>query len=313
MSTPIKKVGYVGLGTMGGPIAANLVKAGYAVTVWNRTRAKTRPLSAAGATVADSLGALASSGCEAIFLNVNDGAAVREVVLGPNGLGAGLSRGTVIIDNSTIAAHEAQAIASALKAKGVDFLDAPVSGGQAGAAAGTLSIMVGGEEAVFRRCLPLFQAMGKTITHMGAVGMGQACKACNQIAAIVTLVGVCEASALAKKLGLDPAKMLEVLGGGGAASQQLKNYGAKIFSGDLQPGFMVRLMLKDLGIARESAIARGLPLLATALAENYLCDVAAHGGGELGIQAISKVLERAGDFQFVEQKPAGVTVPFGAQ
>lgn len=313
MSTPIKKVGYIGLGTMGAPIAANLLKAGFAVTVWNRTRAKTRALVAKGATVADSLAALAASGCDAIFLNVNDGPAVREVVLGASGLAPSLRAGTVIIDNSTISAHDAQAVAAALKGRGVEFLDAPVSGGDVGAAAGTLSVMVGGDEVVYQRCLPLFQAIGKTITHMGPVGMGQACKACNQIAAVVALMGVCEASALAQKLGLDSAKMLEILGGGGAASYQLKTYGAKIFAGDVKPGFMVRLMLKDLGIARDSASARGLPLLATALAENYLCDVAAHGGGEFGIQAMSKVLERSGDFHFVEEKPASAAVPFAAQ
>lgn len=295
---------------MGAPIAANLLQAGFAVTVWNRTRAKTRPLAALGATVADTLASLAASGCQAIFLNVNDGPAVREVVLGASGLAPSLPRGTVIIDNSTINTHEAQAVANVLKARGVDFLDAPVSGGEAGATAGTLSVMVGGDEAVYRRCLPLFEAIGKTISHLGPIGMGQACKACNQIAAIVALMGVCEASALARKLGLDPEKMLGILNGGGAASYQLKTYGPKIFSGDMKPGFMVRLMLKDLGIARESASARALPLLATTLAENYLCDVAAHGGSDLGIQAMSKVLERAGSFSFEGEKRRATSAPF---
>jgi 3-hydroxyisobutyrate dehydrogenase-like beta-hydroxyacid dehydrogenase len=300
MSTPIRKVGYIGLGTMGAPIAGNLLKAGYAVTVWNRTRAKADALASRGATVADSLAALGRAGCEAVFLNVNDGAAVREVLFGPGGLAPHLAVGTVVIDNSTIAAHEAKAVATELKSRGVEFLDAPVSGGGAGAAAGTLSVMVGGDEAAFRRCLPLFQAIGKTISHLGPVGMGQACKACNQVAAIVALLGVCEAAALARKLGLDAAKMVEVLGGGGAASQQLKNYGTKIFQGDLKPGFMVRLMLKDLGIAQESAGAMALPLEATALAEKHLRLVAAEGAGELGIQAMSRALERAGGFTFAE-------------
>lgn len=307
MNDKIQRVGYIGLGTMGGPIAANLVKAGFAVTVWNRTRAKAEALAARGATVAGSLAELGRAGCEAVFLNVNDGPTVREILFGAQGLAPHLARGAVVIDNSTISPQEAQAVAAELKTRGVDFLDAPVSGGEAGAAAGTLSIMVGGDEAVFQRCLPLFQATGKTISHLGAVGMGQACKACNQIAAVVNLMGVCEAAALAKKLGLDPAKMLEVLGGGGAASQQLKNYGAKIFSGDMKPGFMVRLMVKDLGIARGAADAVALPLEAAALAEKRLQAVAAAGGAELGTQAMSKVLERAGNFHFVAAKPPGTT------
>jgi 3-hydroxyisobutyrate dehydrogenase-like beta-hydroxyacid dehydrogenase len=287
---------------MGSGIAANLLKAGFAVSVWNRTRAKADALAARGATLSASLPALARS-CEAVLLNVNDGAAVRDVLFGANGLAPHLARGAVVIDNSTIGAQEAQEIAARLKQADVDFLDAPVSGGQAGAAAGTLSIMVGGDEAVFARCRPLFEACGKTITHMGPVGMGQACKACNQVAAVIALVGVCEAAALAKKLGVDPAKMIEVLGGGGAASQALKNYGAKIFAGDLKPGFMVRLMLKDLGLARGSADALGLPLKGAALAERYLRAVAEKGGGELGTQAMSRVLEELGGFKFNADPP----------
>lgn len=302
MSAPVKKIGYIGLGAMGAPMAANLAKAGYAVTVWNRTRGKAEALAGHGVTLAESPLTLARSGCEVIFLNVNDGPAVRDVLFGPVGLAPHLVAGSIVVDNSTIGAEEAQVVAGELEAKGVDFLDAPVSGGVAGAIAGTLSIMVGGEEAVFRRCLPLFQAMGKTISHLGPVGMGQACKACNQIAAVVALMGVCEASALARQLGLDPAKMIEVLSGGGAASQQLKNYGAKIFSGDLKPGFMVRLMLKDLALARAAAGARGLPLEGTEIAEKYLSKVAADGGGDLGIQAMSRALEQAGRFRFGEEK-----------
>lgn len=301
MNNQIKSVGYVGLGTMGAPIAANLMRAGFTVTVWNRSPAKAEALAARGATVAAALPKLGRCGCQAVFLNVNDGSAVREVLFGPGGLAPHLAAGTVVIDNSTIAAEEAQAIAAELQSRGIDFLDAPVSGGAAGAAAGTLSVMVGGDAVVFERCRPLFQAIGKTITHVGAVGMGQACKTCNQVAVAINLLGVCEAAALAKKLGLDPAKMLEVLGGGGAASQQLKNYGAKIFAGDLKPGFAVRLMLKDLGIARDSAAAVHLPLSGAALAENYLRAVAAEGGSELGTQAMSRTLEKLGGFTFNER------------
>ncbi len=298
MSGPITKVGYIGLGTMGAGIAGNLVKAGLAVTVWNRTPAKSAGLAARGAAVAGSLEELGRSGCEAIFLNLSDGPAVHEVLLGPGGLAAHLARGTVVIDNSTIGPQEAQQIAAELRGRGIEFLDAPVSGGQAGAAQGTLSIMVGGDEAVFLRGLPLFQAIGKSITHLGPVGMGQACKACNQVAVGCNLLGVCEAAALAKKLGVDPAKLVEVLGGGGAASQQLKNYGAKIFAGDLKPGFAVKLMLKDLGIAQRAADEVALPLEGAALAEKYLRAVAEAGGAELGTQAMSRALEERGKFRF---------------
>ncbi len=301
MTTSIKSVGYIGLGTMGAGIAANLVKAGFAVTVWNRTPAKCEALAVRGATVAASREALARSGVEAVFLNLSDGPAVHAVLFGGGGLAAFLPAGTVVIDNSTIGPQEAQQIAAELRARGIEFLDAPVSGGQAGAAQGTLSIMVGGDAAVFQRCLPLFQATGKSITHLGPVGMGQACKACNQVAVVCNLLGVCEAAALAKKLGVDPAKLIEVLGGGGAASQQLKNYGAKIFAGDLKPGFAVKLMLKDLGIARASAEALGLSLEGAALAERYLRAVADGGGGELGTQAMSRALEEKGGFRFTEK------------
>jgi len=303
MSSAISKVGYVGLGTMGAGIAGNLAKAGFDVTVWNRTPAKCEALAARGAKVAASLEALARSGVEAVLLNLSDGPAVRAVLFGEGGLAAFLPAGTVIIDNSTIGPHEAQQAAAVLRGRGIDFLDAPVSGGQAGAAQGALSIMVGGDEAVFQRCLPLFQAIGKSITHLGPVGMGQACKACNQVAVVCNLLGVCEAAALAKKLGVDPAKLVEVLGGGGAASQQLKNYGAKIFSGDLKPGFAVKLMLKDLGIAHGAAEAMALPLAGAALAEKYLRAVAEQGGAELGTQAMSRALEQAGGFQFSERAP----------
>ena len=300
MSGAITKVGYIGLGTMGAGIAGNLVKAGFAVTVWNRTRAKCDALASRGAVVAVSPEALARSGVEAVFLNLSDGPAVRAVLFGEGGLAAHLAAGTIVIDNSTIGPQEAQQIAAELRGRGIEFLDAPVSGGQAGAAQGTLSIMVGGDAAVFQRCLPLFQATGKSITHLGPVGMGQACKACNQVAVVCNLLGVCEAAALAKKLGVDPAKLVEVLGAGGAASQQLKNYGAKIFSGDLKPGFAVKLMLKDLGIATHAADGVALPLNGAELAQKYLRAVADGGGGELGTQAMSRALEQLGHFRFTE-------------
>lgn len=296
----MKKLGYIGLGAMGAPIATNLASAGYDLTVWNRTAEKCQSLDARGAHVATSLKALGRSGCEAVFLNLSDGPAVHDLLFGTGNLAAFLVAGTVVIDNSTIAPGEAQAIAAELQQRGIDFLDAPVSGGPGGAEAGTLSIMVGGDEAVFERCRLLFDAIGKTITHLGPVGMGQACKACNQAAVVCNLLGVCEAAALAKKLGLDPQKMLEVVNAGGGASFQLKKYGGLIFAGDLQPGFMVKLMLKDLGIIRASADAVKLPMQGTSLAESYLQQVADSGGAELGTQAMSQAVEKLGEFRFAD-------------
>jgi len=302
MAATSKKLGYVGLGTMGSRMAANLLKAGHKVTVWNRDRAKCDALAARGATVAASLEALGKSGCEAVFLNLSNGPVVSDVLFGKGGLASGLAAGTVMIDNSTIAPQEAQQIAAKLKARAIDFLDAPVSGGPPGAEQATLSIMVGGDEAVFRRCLPLFQAIGKTITHMGPVGTGQACKACNQAACACNLMGVCEMLALAKKLGLDLAKVATVIGAGAGGSSQLQGQGPKILNGDMKPGFMIDLMLKDLGIIRQAAESVQLPLNGTTVAETYLRTVAASGGGQLGTQAMSKALEQLGGFRFTNAK-----------
>jgi 3-hydroxyisobutyrate dehydrogenase len=302
MAPSNKKLGYVGLGTMGSRMAANLLKAGHKVTVWNRDRAKSDTLAARGAVVAESLEALARSGCEAVFLNLSNGTVVSDVLFGKGGLATSLVAGTVVIDNSTIAPQEAQKIAAKLKERGVDFLDAPVSGGPPGAEQATLSIMVGGDEAVFHRCLPLFQAIGKTITHLGPVGTGQACKACNQAACACNLMGVCEMLALAKKLGLDLAKVATVIGAGAGGSSQLQLQGPKILSDNMNPGFMIDLMLKDLGIIRQAAESVELSLTGTAVAEDYLRKVAASGGGRLGTQAMSQALEQLGRFRFTDTK-----------
>lgn len=298
MTNPPRQIGYIGLGTMGSAMASNLAKAGFSLSVWNRTAVKSAPFAALGVNVADTLAILARSAPDAVFLNLSDGPAVNSVLFGEGGLAPLLARGCCVIDNSTTSPAEAQQVAAKLRKLHVDFLDAPVSGGKAGAEQGTLSIMVGGDEAVFQRHRALFDAIGKTTSHLGQVGMGQACKACNQIAVICNLLGVCEAAALAKKLGLDPNRMLDVVKAGGGASRQLDNYGTRIFAGDLSPNFALRLMLKDLVIIRATADSVRLPLNGTALAESYLRAVAANGGAELGTQAMSKALELLGGFRF---------------
>jgi len=180
----------------------------------------------------------------------------------------------------------------------INFLDAPVSGGDVGARNGTLSIMVGGTETGFTRCKPLFEAMGKNILHVGEAGMGQTCKACNQICVTLNLLGVCEAMALAKRSGLDLTKMIEVVSGGAAGSWQLSNLGQKIADGDHAPGFMIDLVLKDLNLVAEAARAHRLPLSGTSLGESYFRAVQADDGGALGTQAMARTLEQLGHFNF---------------
>ena len=296
----IRKVGYVGLGIMGQAMAANLLKAGYELIVWNRTASKASPLAKEGAVVAESPADVAAKGAQVIFINVTDTPDVEEVIFGDTGIAGAAGAGVIVVDNSTINPVATQGFAARLAEQGIDFLDAPVSGGDVGARNGTLSIMVGGSAEAFERCLPLFEAMGKSINHLGPAGMGQTCKACNQIAVSLNLLGTCEAMALAKRSGLDLKKMIQVLSGGAAGSWQIANLGPKIADGDLDPGFMVDLVLKDLAIVSDTAREHKLPLTGTALAEGYFRAVAAAGDGRLGTQAMSKVLEELGRLKFSE-------------
>lgn len=298
MNPPL--VGYVGLGIMGSAMAANLLKGGCRVLVWNRTPAKAQPLVAQGGVACDTPAEMARRKPRAIFINVTDTPDVEAVLFGEHGVVRGAEPGLIVVDHSTISPVATKDFAARLAERGVTLLDAPVSGGDVGAKNGTLSIMVGGATAAFEAVLPLLRRMGKSITHVGGSGAGQACKACNQVAGMVALLGVCEAMALAKKSGLDVRKMIEVVGAGAASSWQLVNLGPKIADGDFAPGFMVDLVLKDLAIVADAAASHGLPLTATSLAERYFRDVQQHGGGRLGTQAIAQALERAGGFTFAE-------------
>ncbi len=297
-SDPVRTVGYVGMGIMGAAMARNLVKAGFEVTVWNRTKSKCDPLADLGAGVAASPQAMAEAGPDVILTNVTDTADVKQVIFDDGGILAGARTGVILIDHSTISPVATQQFARRLADKGVTCLDAPVSGGDMGAQNGTLSIMVGGDEAAFKRCLPMFEAMGKSIIHLGPAGMGQVCKACNQICVTLNLLGVCEAMALASRSGLDLGKMIEVVSGGAAGSWQLANLGPKIAAGDHAPGFMVDLVLKDLALVAEAARAQKLPLSGVSLGESYFRSVQSDGGGRLGTQAMARTLERLGNFSF---------------
>lgn len=298
MSDTKPKLGTIGLGIMGLPMTRNLMDAGYPLTVWNRTAAKAAPLIERGAVLADSLANLATRGPSIIFINVTDTPDVEAILFGDQGLASAVEPGTIIVDHSTISPDATRDFAKRLAEQGVDFIDAPVSGGDTGAQQGTLSIMVGGRDEAVQAVMPILQVVGKNIVHLGESGLGQACKACNQVAGMVTLLGVCEAMALAKKSGLDLDKMIQVVGGGAAGSWQITNLGPKIAQGDYDPGFMIDLVNKDLDIVLDTANHAGLSLPGTAQVADLFKQVTAQGGGRLGTQAVAKAIEAAGDFSF---------------
>ncbi|MCC5829050.1 MAG: NAD(P)-dependent oxidoreductase [Phycisphaeraceae bacterium] len=256
----IECVGYIGLGIMGAAMAENLVKAGFTVHVWNRTPRKMEPLVAAGASSHESIEQLLAQRPQVVCINVSRTEDVREVLLGPGGITEFASPGLIVIDHSTINPLATRKMAAQLHRQGVTMLDAPVSGGDVGAREGTLSIMVGGEEAAFEKCRPVFEAMGKRIVHLGPSGSGQWCKAANQVAVACTLAGVCEALAVAHEAELDLEKTIDVLAGGAAQSWQLQNLGPRMIKGDYRPGFMLDLMIKDLDIIDEVAGELGMAL-----------------------------------------------------
>jgi 3-hydroxyisobutyrate dehydrogenase len=306
LSSNLPTIGYIGLGIMGLPMARNLMKAGYPMVAYNRTAEKARPLADDGATMADSpADAARRVGREGVlFLNVTDTPDVEQVLFAEGtGVVHGAARGLVVVDHSTIAPIATQGFAQRLAERGVTLIDAPVSGGDVGAQQGTLSIMCGGEAAAFERVRPMLEVVGKSVVRLGGPGMGQACKACNQVAVVNALLGVCEAAALAKKVGLDVEKMLEVVAGGAGGSWQIQNLGPKIAKGDHAPGFMVDLVLKDLAIVQDTADRVGLPIAGTGTAQGYFRSVAAHGGGKLGTQAMARALEHLGGFRFTADDP----------
>lgn len=284
------RVGFIGLGIMGKPMALNIRKAGYALTVYNRTPGKAGELLEAGAAQAHSPKELARQ-CDLVIAIVTDTPDVEEVLFAETGVAAGTREGAIFIDMSTICPDATRAFAAKLKTRGADYLDAPVSGGDVGAVKAALAIMVGGDRDVFERAKPVLETMGRP-TLTGPVGSGQTVKACNQILCGVNMMGVCEAMSLAAAAGLDLDIMLEVVTGGAAGSWALANLGPKIAAGDLAPGFMVRLIQKDLNIVMKAAAEANLPLPGTAIAVQNFRSVQADGGGGLGTQAMITVYEK---------------------
>jgi 3-hydroxyisobutyrate dehydrogenase-like beta-hydroxyacid dehydrogenase len=281
------RVGVVGLGIMGAPMARNLLRAGHALVVNTRTRARAESVLAAGATWADDAASVARAS-EVVVTCLPDGPDVEQVVAG---LLEGAHAGLVIVDMSTIAPAVARALAVRCADAGVAFLDAPVSGGDKGAIAGTLSIMVGGDAAALERARPVLAAMGKTITHMGAAGQGQMTKLVNQVVGACTLAAVAEGVSLAARAGLDPDAVVAAVGSGAASSWMLQNLAPRMQRHDFAPGFMVRLQQKDLRLALAAAGDVGAPLLITSLVHQLFAAVEARGGRDLGTQALVTALE----------------------
>jgi len=241
-------------------MAGHLVKAGYETTVWNRTQSKAADLVKAGAHPGASPKDVAARS-EITITMVADTPDVRQIILGPSGVIEGVRPGAVVVDMSTISPVATREIARALAEKGVEMLDAPVSGGEKGAIEATLSIMVGGKPEVFERVLPVFQTMGRNIVHLGDNGAGQVTKACNQLVLSLTILGVAEALALARKAGVDPAKVRAALLGGFAQSRVLELHGQRMLDQNFEPGFRTRLYHKDMGIVTETGRTLGMPPL----------------------------------------------------
>ncbi len=286
-----ERVGFVGLGIMGKAQASNVLKAGFPLAVYNRTRSKAEDMGKMGARVADSPADVARQSDVTITM-VSDSPDVQEVVLGPGGVIEGAAEGSVLIDMSTISPQVTRDVAEALAGKGVSMLDAPVSGGSWGAIQGTLSIMVGGEREVFDRCMPVFEAMGKTIIYTGAGGMGQVTKLVNQIIVGGTLAAVCEGLVFGARAGVDLNPVFEAVAGGAGGSWQLQNLGSRLLKRDFDPGFMVKLMHKDLRLITEAGRDMRLPLPLTSLIHQFYHVLQNEGHGDEGTQAYVKVLEK---------------------
>ncbi|MDK1044663.1 MAG: NAD(P)-binding domain-containing protein [Anaerolineales bacterium] len=255
----IKRIGYIGLGLMGKAIASNLLRAGFELTVHNRSRAAVQDLVSLGASEAKSPQQVAVAS-ELVITNLPDSPDVEAVVLGSEGVLEGASEGMIYVDNSTIKPETARSIAHALAKKSVSALDAPVSGGDVGAKDGTLAIMVGGPKEVFVRALPIFEAMGKTITHVGESGAGQVAKACNQVMVAAQMVAMGELLMLAQRAGVSPAKVVEAIRGGAAQCWTLDMKPPRLFAGERGPGFKAHMMHKDLGIVLDTARSYGMPM-----------------------------------------------------
>jgi 3-hydroxyisobutyrate dehydrogenase len=284
-------IGFIGTGVMGKSMAGHLLKAGYPLHVYTRTRARAQDLLDAGATWQQTPADMARA-CNAIITIVGFPADVESVYLGPDGLVRNACRGSHLVDMTTSSPQLAGRIFKEAEARGLHALDAPVSGGDVGAQEARLSIMVGGERAAFDAMLPVFEKMGTSIVYQGSAGSGQHTKMANQIAIACSVMGVCEALAYAKKAGLNPQSVLESVSSGSAASWQLSNMGPRMLAGNFAPGFYVKHFIKDLGIALSSATEMKLDTPGLSLAKSLFERLAAQGGADDGTQALFRLYDR---------------------
>src|ERR671910_586913 len=285
-----ERVGFIGLGIMGMPMARNLMDSGYELTVHNRSPEKAEELGKEGAAVAATPREVAENS-EVVITMLPDSPQVREVVAAEDGVLEGISEGALLIDMSTISPVVTEELAEAVKEKGASMLDAPVSGGDVGAIEGTLSIMVGGEEGDFERARPLFDVMGKTVTHVGPTGAGQVTKAANQIVVALTIEAVSEALVLGSAGGVSPEKILDVLGGGLAGNKVMEVKREKFLSHTFDPGFRSELHHKDLGIALAAGREYGVVLPVTAIVDQMLLEMKKKGWGGEDHSALLRVIE----------------------
>ncbi|MBV9944773.1 MAG: 2-hydroxy-3-oxopropionate reductase [Solirubrobacterales bacterium] len=284
------KIGWIGLGIMGGPMANNLLDAGHELVVNTRHRARAAEQERRGAQWAESPGRVAED-ADTIITMLPDSPQVSEVMTGEQGILSTARDGTLVIDMSTISPVVTAQLAQAATEKGVGLVDAPVSGGDVGAKEGTLSIMAGGSEADFARAKPLLEVLGKTIVHVGAVGAGQVVKACNQIVVALSIEAVAEALVLGSKAGVDPARILDVLSGGLAANRVMQVRRENFLSHDFKPGFRIDLHHKDLGIALAAGREYGVPLPVTAIVDQMLQALRMRGHGSEDHSALLRVIE----------------------
>lgn len=285
----MEKIGFIGLGIMGKPMARHLMKAGHPLLILERSSSATE-LKAEGAQVVENSKALASQ-ADVVITMLPDSPDVESVVFGAEGVLQGMNRGTLFIDMSSIAPATSVSLFNAFQKKDIEAMDAPVSGGQSGAEAGTLSIMVGGTESGFQRALPIFEKMGKNIVHIGKPGAGQTTKACNQIVVGLTIQAVAEALTLAKKSGVDVAKVRAALLGGFAQSKILDLHGQRIIDGNFKPGFKIKLHRKDMNIALQAGKFHSVPLPASAIVAAQMDAVLAQGDGDLDHSSLALFLE----------------------
>lgn len=291
-------IGFIGLGVMGAPMAGHLLKGGHTLHVFSRSGAPAGLLADGAKPSADPAEVARAS--DVVVTMVPDTPDVETVLFGANGVASGLSKGKAVIDMSSISPIATKQFAAKIESLGCDYLDAPVSGGEVGAKAATLSIMVGGGEGAFARVKPILELMGKNITHVGAVGDGQTAKVANQIIVALTIEAVAEALLFAARAGADPARVRAALMGGFASSRILEVHGERMIKRTFNPGFRIELHQKDLNLALSSARALGVSLPNTATAQELFNSCVAHGGAAWDHSALARALETMANFEIAK-------------